>query len=163
MAVSMDAAAVRRPVRQLVFRAMGTEVQLLAVGGDDGLVERGRELVDALEVRWSRFRAHSELCRLNAAAGRPVSLSGDTFALVAAAVDAWRLTAGLFDPTVLTALVAAGCGDDDDSGGSAAGTGLVGSPSSRRTILHPCAIAVALKNAISRSLDSSPSSGSASS
>ncbi|HWB37701.1 MAG TPA: FAD:protein FMN transferase, partial [Rugosimonospora sp.] len=50
----------------------------------------------------------SELSRLNAAAGTPVRLSPDTFALVEAAVEAWRRTGGRFDPTVLAALCAAG-------------------------------------------------------
>ncbi len=45
---------------------------------------------------------------MNAAAGRPVVVSSDTFALVAAAVEAWRWSGGLFDPTVLNAITAAG-------------------------------------------------------
>jgi thiamine biosynthesis lipoprotein len=38
----------------------------------------------------------------------PVTLSPSTFAVVAAAVDAWRWTGGRFDPTVLQAVRAAG-------------------------------------------------------
>lgn len=96
-------------IRHLTFRAMGTDAQLLTVGGGDGDgLEQARVLIESLEARWSRFRPGSELCRLNAAAGQPVSLPGDTVALVTAAVEAWRLTAGRFDPTVLPALAAAG-------------------------------------------------------
>jgi thiamine biosynthesis lipoprotein len=87
---------------------MGTDVHLMAVGGQPDGLDQARALVLALEARWSRFRPDSELCRLNASAGHPVILSDETFALVAAAVDAWLLTAGRFDPTVLGALTAAG-------------------------------------------------------
>ena len=87
---------------------MGTDVHLMAVGGPPDGLEQARALVLSLEARWSRFRPDSELCRLNASAGHPVILAEDTFALVAAAVDAWLLTAGRFDPTVLGALRAAG-------------------------------------------------------
>lgn len=48
------------------------------------------------------------MSRLNAAAGRPVVVSPDTFALIGAAVEAWERTGGLFDPTILTTLVGAG-------------------------------------------------------
>jgi thiamine biosynthesis lipoprotein len=97
-------------MRQLAFRAMGTDVHLLTVDGDPS----GADLVAALrqvqdfEQRWSRFLPDSELSRLNAAGGELTQVETDTFALVSAAVDAWHLTAGRFDPTVLKALVSSG-------------------------------------------------------
>lgn len=97
------------PVWESTFSAMGTEVQLVSVGAEDpALLEEASSLIASLEAQWSRFRADSELSRLNAAAGQPVSVDADTFALVEAAVEAWRLTGGRFDPTVLGALAAAG-------------------------------------------------------
>lgn len=91
------------------FRAMGTEVELLVVGaGELGVLDGVAEFIASLDARWSRFRPSSELCRLNAAGGRPIHLLPDTFALVEAAVDAWRRTGGRFDPTILPALSAAG-------------------------------------------------------
>jgi thiamine biosynthesis lipoprotein len=94
------------------FRAMGSECTL-HVEADS--VERGGELVDSavvlladLERRWSRFRVDSELAEMNAADGAPVVTSVATAQLVALAVDAWRTTGGLFDPTVHDALVASG-------------------------------------------------------
>jgi len=91
------------------FRAMGTDVHVRVVGGPPGLAAEARRAVEQREARWSRFLPHSELSRLNnAGGGRPVIVSPDTFALIAAAVEACRLTAGAFDPTVLTSLVAAG-------------------------------------------------------
>lgn len=90
---------------------MGTDVHVVVVAD----VDRGDELcrdaearVRAYEARWSRFVPTSELSRLNAAAGSPVLLPADTFALVALAISAWRQTDGWFDPTVLEALEAAG-------------------------------------------------------
>lgn len=97
-------------MRQLAFRAMGTDVHLLTVDGDPSgadLVAARRQVQD-LEQRWSRFLPDSELSRLNAAGGRLTQVEADTFGLVSAAVDAWRLTAGRFDPTVLKALVSSG-------------------------------------------------------
>jgi thiamine biosynthesis lipoprotein len=96
-------------VQELTFPVMGTEAQLLTVGATDpwSLERVGRFLL-GLETRWSRFRPDSELSRLNGAGGRPVSLPADTFALVEAAIAAWRLTGRRFDPTVLPALLAAG-------------------------------------------------------
>jgi thiamine biosynthesis lipoprotein len=45
---------------------------------------------------------------LNAGAGRPVRVSTETRRLVELAIDAWHLTGGRFDPTVLGALESAG-------------------------------------------------------
>jgi len=107
--------ALANPAR---FRAMGTDVEVLAVGaGDAAMATLGALAADALEAReakWSRFRPTSELCRLNDAAGVPVVVSTDTFTLIARAVDAWRATGGRYDPTVLAALEAAGYDRDFD-------------------------------------------------
>jgi len=94
---------------RVVLRAMGTDVTVVAEGAVPGDVEASTaELLERLEAQWSRFRPTSELSRLNAANGSWVVVSPDTFELVARAVDAWRDTAGCFDPTVLPALIAAG-------------------------------------------------------
>jgi FAD:protein FMN transferase len=108
------------PERALVtheakFRAMGTDVHLLVVGGSVVLLEHAQRRLEELEARWSRFRPTSELCRLNAADGRPVVVSDDTFALIERACDASKRTAGAFDPTVLPALERAGYDRDFDA------------------------------------------------
>lgn len=90
------------------FRAMGTDVHLMAVGGPTGALADARALVHQLDRRWTRFRDDSELARLNRAAGRPVLLPADTYDLVATAVAAWAETGGRFDPTVGPALAANG-------------------------------------------------------
>ncbi len=67
-----------------------------------------QDRIAVLEQRWSRFIPSSEICGINAAAGEWVSVSRDTTRLVRRAIDAWELTDGAFDPTILPALVALG-------------------------------------------------------
>lgn len=91
---------------------MGTTAHVLVVAADERdeqrLLDRAQARIDNLEQRWSRFIPTSELCRLNAAAGRLAVVSDLTFEVVARAVDAWFLTEGRFDPTILPALRSAG-------------------------------------------------------
>ncbi|MFI5520514.1 FAD:protein FMN transferase [Streptomyces platensis] len=89
------------------FPVMGSAAHLV-VAGDPELLTRARTRLTELEALWSRFRADSELCRLNASPGQWVEVSAPTLALVRRAVRAWEVTDGLFDPTVLPALEAAG-------------------------------------------------------
>jgi len=87
---------------------MGSAVHLLVTGADIDLLERARSRLEQLESRWSRFIDDSELCRVNAAAGRPVRVSSDTAQVVRRSIEAWRVTGGLFDPAVLAAVESAG-------------------------------------------------------
>jgi len=92
------------------FAAMGTTVHLIAVGSrangsnTEALLDRAEERVHRLDARWSCFRPTSELNRLNERAGATTTVTPETFGLVAAAVDGWQRTAGLFDPTLLAAV-----------------------------------------------------------
>ncbi|MFN8467611.1 MAG: FAD:protein FMN transferase [Caldilineaceae bacterium] len=94
------------------FRAMGTDVALWLWNSSE---QRARNALLAAEgffaqteARLSRFRADSELSRLNRAAGKPFAASPVLFELVAEAL-AWRdRTGGIFDPAVLNALIASG-------------------------------------------------------
>jgi FAD:protein FMN transferase len=95
------------------FRALGSECLVRVVVADDdpsgpALLDGAVGLLDDIEGRWSRFRPDSELTALNAHSGSPVFTSPDTATVVAMAVEAWRVTGGLFDPTVHDALVATG-------------------------------------------------------
>ena len=84
---------------------MGTHARILAQGEAPGAVDRACDSLAGLERAWSRFLPESELSLLNAAGGgRPVVVSPSTFALISHAVNAWRHTAGRFDPTGLAAL-----------------------------------------------------------
>ncbi len=90
------------------FPAMGTTAHVVLLGGAEPLLELARTRIGELERRWSRFLPDSELCRLNQARGRPVRVSSDTLLAVRAAIAAWHLLNGAFDPTVLDALEHAG-------------------------------------------------------
>lgn len=101
------------------FRAMGTQVELHAPEDADATTfATASEVVERVfredEARASRFRADSELSRANATAGRPVELTRELADLVGFALDAAARTDGLFDPTVLGALMAAGYDRDFD-------------------------------------------------
>lgn len=96
------------------FRAMGTmcavaatatppETQLAA-----GALAAARREVSACERALSRFDQSSDLSRLNRAAGAWVTVDTRLVQALAAALRARTDTGGLFDPTVLPALVAAG-------------------------------------------------------
>lgn len=98
--------------KEIRFRAMGTHCHVLVDAPDaavDELLELSRLRVELLEQSWSRFRPDSELSRLNGRSRHgPVSVSADLLTLVDHMRAAWRATDGLFDPTVLTAVRAAG-------------------------------------------------------
>jgi thiamine biosynthesis lipoprotein len=100
------------------FRAMGTSVTLL---GPDAFawclapaVARVESVFAREEDRFSRFRETSELTRLNRRAGRWVDVSPRFEELVRLAIVHAGATGGLFDPTVLDAIIAAGYDRDFD-------------------------------------------------
>jgi FAD:protein FMN transferase len=115
------------------FRAMGSDVHVVVVGGPLDLLEVARDFIEDLEARWSRFRPASEVSRLNTLAGMPVRVSEPTVALVQRALEGARITAGRFDPTVLGAVTRAGYDrsfelltDDPPAGRSGLTTGHAG-------------------------------------
>jgi thiamine biosynthesis lipoprotein len=100
------------PLRYL-FKAMGTRVELIsAPGTDPHQMETAAKRVEGVfagqEARFSRFRPESELCRVNERAGSWVVVSRPFASLTRVALRAAEETGGLFDPTVLPALRAAG-------------------------------------------------------
>ena len=90
------------------FRAMGSDCHLIIVGGPEGLIDEAAAALADLEARWSRFLPLSEISRLNRHAGRALTVHAHTLALVELAVEGWKQTRGLFDPTVLGDLERAG-------------------------------------------------------
>ncbi|HEY4378548.1 MAG TPA: FAD:protein FMN transferase [Acidimicrobiales bacterium] len=92
----------------LQFRAMGSAVHVIVVGGPPGLADWARARIDDLEHRWSRFLPDSEVSELNRRAGSPVVVSADTIELVERATEACRVTGGSFDATVLGDVIRAG-------------------------------------------------------
>lgn len=98
---------------------MGTDIEVIT-GGDveeelrAATVARVTEIFHRHDRRFSRFRNDSELSALNARAGRWSRMSEEFGALLRFALRGARSTGGLFDPTVLSALVAAGYDRDFD-------------------------------------------------
>jgi thiamine biosynthesis lipoprotein len=93
---------------QLRFRAMGTDCHLIIVGGPGDAAQRALARIRQLEVRWSRFLPTSEVNELTRRAGTRLGITTDTALLLQRSVEAWWLTGGSFDPTVLGAVVRAG-------------------------------------------------------
>jgi thiamine biosynthesis lipoprotein len=95
------------------FRAMGTAVVLIGPDRVDPrtartAVQAVRATFEREEQRFSRFRDDSELSLVNGTAGGSVEISPEFAALLRRALEAAARTDGLFDPTVLPAVVAAG-------------------------------------------------------
>lgn len=94
------------------FRAMGTDVSLMLWSDHEQRARNALAGVERffvqMEQKLSRFLPGSELSQLNRAAGRPFAASPLLFDLVSLALDWRRRTAGIFDPSVLNALVASG-------------------------------------------------------
>lgn len=98
----------------LSFRAMGTICGVAATAGPRDVFFARRALeaahteVTACERVLSRFVASSDLSRLNSAAGEWVAVDPLLIDALAAALRGRTHTSGLFDPTILPALEAAG-------------------------------------------------------
>ena len=90
------------------FRAMGSNVHVEIVGGAAGHLSLARDRLAFLEARWSRFRPHSDITRLNEAQGEPAVVDQSTLDLLEAMVRGFTLTDGSFDPTLLAPLVRLG-------------------------------------------------------
>jgi FAD:protein FMN transferase len=92
---------------------MNTDVEVLSPVRESDIlwaktVDAIRGVFEDVENRLSRFRPDSELSALNGFAGEPFPASPLLFRAVRMAVEAARATAGIFDPTILRALEAAG-------------------------------------------------------
>lgn len=97
-----------RLVARRRWRAMGSDAEVIVVGGSPLLVERAVDRIAELETRWSRFRPDSEISRLNRSPGTVVRVHSDTAHLVTTAVEAWHRSRGAYDPTLLGEVVRAG-------------------------------------------------------
>jgi thiamine biosynthesis lipoprotein len=98
------------------WRALGTTAELLVT--QPGRLVAARRAVEAelaeLDLACSRFRDDSELTRLNRGRGEPVRVGTPLFVAVGIALRAARITDGLVDPTVGTAMDAIGYDRDFD-------------------------------------------------
>jgi FAD:protein FMN transferase len=91
---------------------MGCQMSALVASADVAAAEARlvavERLIRSFEARLSRFRSDSELCRLNARAGHVTRVSRTTGRVLRLALRAARATGGLFDPTIIDELEAAG-------------------------------------------------------
>lgn len=108
MPVTAPPAPAEPALAETGFAAMGSQVHIVAVDAPGDALPHARAAVGALERRWSRFRADSDISRINAADGQPAAVSTTTATLIALAVRGWAATGGAYDPTVLDAVVEAG-------------------------------------------------------
>ncbi len=93
-----------------VWEALGTTV-VLHVTEPPALRRATRilhEEIEAMDLVASRFRADSELARVNARAGELTAISARMYEALAVALRAARLTDGLLDPSIGGDLLAAG-------------------------------------------------------
>jgi thiamine biosynthesis lipoprotein len=98
-------------MQEHTFRAMGCQT-LAIIDRDDEPAATQLAAVPGWFEEWeqqlSRFRVDSALSQLNAAAGRPVVVPPALWQVLGVALDAARLSDGLVQPALLTALEAAG-------------------------------------------------------
>ena len=101
-------------VASKTWKALGTSVHVLTTDPHElAAAELAvREILEDVDAAYSRFRADSELSRLNAEAGRTVSVSPLLATAVTTALTAASVTHGAVDPTVGTAIRIAGYDDD---------------------------------------------------
>jgi thiamine biosynthesis lipoprotein len=97
-------------IASATFPALGTTAGVFIT--DPHSLPAARRLLDeelaVIDRSCSRFRADSELSRINAAAGRPVTVSEHFLEALEVALRAARVTGGAVDPTVGRALRAVG-------------------------------------------------------
>jgi thiamine biosynthesis lipoprotein len=105
------------PLREIRLEAFGTVAHVVVSDAPKlGLAAAAvSRVVDEFDRACSRFRADSELSRLNASAGWAVRVGPLLLQAVSAALRAARLTGGDVDPTVGQALIALGYDRDFDA------------------------------------------------
>jgi thiamine biosynthesis lipoprotein len=98
-------------IHRLNFRALGTDILVCVDNGADqapaALDDVPRWFAD-WEQTLSRFRADSELSRLNQMVDQPIRVSDVLWDVFQSSRDAAQLTEGLVTPTVLDAMLGAG-------------------------------------------------------
>jgi thiamine biosynthesis lipoprotein len=102
-------------VSSVGWKALGTDIVVLTVDGDPE-VARGAvaDLLDEVDRTYSRFRADSELQRLNEGGGRETQVSPLLGLAIETALRGGRLSDSLVDPTVGRAMRAIGYDVDFD-------------------------------------------------
>lgn len=93
------------------FRAMNSDILLMA-GAGPGQAAAGfreaRAFIEASERRFTRFSEQSELSALNRGAGEWFHASAELFEVLSESLELFHKTRGLFDPSILPDLQRAG-------------------------------------------------------
>ncbi|HEY7199621.1 MAG TPA: FAD:protein FMN transferase [Candidatus Dormibacteraeota bacterium] len=95
-------------VDEVRFEALGSTCHVLGVGLAPGRLAWAEAWVAERHGRFSRFEPSSELAALNRSAGRWAPVSADLAALLAAALEAHRVSGGLVHAGVLGSMLAIG-------------------------------------------------------
>lgn len=95
-------------MRRWSYPVMGTTLDVVVPAAEAEAGPLVKALFDDWDRRFSRFRADSELSRVNASAGRPVRVSPEFVTVTRAAISAASATDGLFDPTLGARMIALG-------------------------------------------------------
>ena len=90
-------------LHEATFRAFGSNCRV--VSDIEATVIAAIHRLEDLESRWSRFRADSEISKLNAACGEPVEVSAITADLIGRAMYARERSDGRFNPLMLHQLL----------------------------------------------------------
>jgi thiamine biosynthesis lipoprotein len=98
---------------------MSARAHVILVDPAEGAEDFARSRLEELERRWSRFLPGSEISRLNSSPEAIMIVSPDTIDLLATMKQAWRLSNGRYDPTMLSAINAAGYATSRDGSGRA--------------------------------------------
>jgi FAD:protein FMN transferase len=89
---------------------MASDLHAIVVDGRAEHPARIEAELQRLEQRWSRFISTSDITRINDAAGLAVVVDPATIILVETMINAWEVTAGAYDPSMLPVLIANGYG-----------------------------------------------------
>jgi thiamine biosynthesis lipoprotein len=95
-------------IPELKFRVMASSAHVILVDPARGAEDYARRRLLELEQRWSRFLPESDVSRMNGSPEAFMLVSSDTIMLLTSMKEAWRRTNGRYDPTMLSAIVAAG-------------------------------------------------------
>ncbi len=115
-----------------VFPCMGNTAHIWLPPNDARAITYVKQRLSQLESLWSRFIPTSEISTLNMATGKPVRVSTETITLVMHLIEAFNNTGGLFNPTLLPALIKAGYArslvNNSNTSAVAPGSSLIGQP-----------------------------------
>ncbi|MFN8620830.1 MAG: FAD:protein FMN transferase [Chloroflexota bacterium] len=104
----LDARLAAHGLRRWDARVMGTDLVVLGPVDEPRTGDLALAAMIDWDLRFSRFRPDSELSLVNATAGRVTNASPELRGALRRALDTARATDGLFDPTLLRGMVAAG-------------------------------------------------------